>query len=406
MLPRHRVYSYPWELMRDGDPTAAVEELAEAGVDTLSVCPVYHRVRCVMPRNRARRTFIADRSYAYFSPAPDRYRDLELAPAAHPDPVERSYGSIVDAARRRGLGISAWIIALHYSPHFSRYRGLWTRNVWGEPNPESVCPSNPDVPRYLAALSSDVREQFRVEEIELETPHWDVFFNSVHGIHERIGVSFDPVDVLALSLCFCAACTAGAQQVGVDVEGLRAHLVAKLDETLRSGRGSLLSGSADDNAAWVADCLGLPAFLDFRRSVITRLVATVQESVSCPVSLMYDPWDGYALDATALGALGVGLTGLTYSSDSNAVRDRATALMRELPGASDWRFVLSLFARDLPAPDVLRQHIATLVDLGVSDIGYYNSSLAAGEGMSALRQALTDGAGPRRDLTAEGVETT
>jgi hypothetical protein len=404
-MPRRRVYAYPWELMGGGDPAAAVEELAKAGVDTLSACPVYHRVHCVMPRNRARTTFIADASYAYFSPEPARYRNFDLSPAVHPDAAERRYGAIVDAARRRGLGISAWVIALHYSPHFARYRGLWTRNLWGEPNPESICPSNPDVPGYLGALSADLLEQFGVEEIELETPHWDVFFNSVHGIHERIGVTFDPVDVLALSLCFCAACTAGAQQAGVDVDGLRAELAAKIDDTLRSGRGSLSTASADEKAAWVAGSPDLSAFLDFRRGVITRLVTTVQQSVTCPVSVMYDPWDGYALDATTLGRLGVRLTGLTYSPDSEVVRDRARALMRDLPRASDWRFVLSLFARDLPGPDILREHVAALGELGISDIGFYNTSLAAGEGMAALRRALADAAaGQRREFTADGVE--
>jgi hypothetical protein len=302
------VYAYPWELVGEGDPGPAVGELADAGVDTLSACPVYHRVHCVMPRNAARRTFIADASYAYFFPDPGRYRDLALTPAAHPDASERSYGAVVDAARRQGLGISAWVIALHYSPHFARYRGLATRNLWGEPNPESLCPSHPDVRGYLGALSADLLEQFGVDEIELETPHWDLFFNSVHGIHERIGVTFDRLDVLAMSLCFCAACTSGAQHAGVDVDALRAALAVKIDRTLRSGHGSHLTAPAGEQDAWVAGFPDLSEFLEYRRGVVTELVTTVQRSVTCPVSVMYDPWDGYALDAAALTGQGVRLT--------------------------------------------------------------------------------------------------
>ena len=403
---RSRVYAYPWELMGSADPAPAVAELAEAGVDTLSACPVYHRVHCVMPRNGARKTFIADASYAYFLPGPRWYRDLALAPAVHPDAAERSFGAVVDTARRQGLGISAWVIALHYSPHFARYRGLATRNLWGEPNPESLCPSHPDVRGYLGALSADLLEQFGVDEIELETPHWDMFFNSVHGIHERIGVTFDALDVLAMSLCFCAACTTGAQQAGVDVDALRAELAAKIDGTLRSGRGSYSTASADEQAAWVSGFPGLSAFLGYRRDVVTELVTTVQRSVTCPVSVMYDPWDGYALDASALTGQGVRLTGLAYAPATDSVRDRAIGLLRDHPQPSDWRFVLSLFARDLPGPDVLREHLAALADLGIGDVGFYNSSLAAGEAMAAMRRALGDAAADpgRREPAADGGE--
>jgi hypothetical protein len=400
--PRYRAYAYPWDLLSE-DPATTVGELADAGIDTVSATPLYHRVHCVMPRNRTRKTFIADASYAYFSPDPNRYRDLALKPEVHPDASERGYGAVVDAARRQGLGVSAWVIALHYSPHLARYRGLATQNLWGEPNPESVCPSNPDVQGYLAALSSDLLDQFGVDEIELETPHWDVFFNSVHGIHERIGVAFDPLDVLALSLCFCAACTAGAQQAGVDVDALRAALAVKVEATLQAGRGTFSSASIDEQTEWTSAIPGLSSFLDFRRGVTTQLITTVARAVTCPVSVMYDPWDGYGLDGPALGSLGVRLTGLVYSADTAVVRDRAIELLRQHPGPTDWRVVLSLFARDLSDPGVLRRHVAALGELGLTDIGFYNSSLASGEAMAALRQALADAADGqrRRDHTAE-----
>jgi hypothetical protein len=88
------------------------------------------------------------------------------------------------------------------------------------------------------------------------------------------------------------------------------------------------------------------------------------------------------------------------------VRNRAIGLLRDHPQPSDWRFVLSLFARDLPDPSVLREHLGGLADLGIGDVGFYNSSLAAGEAMASMRRALADvAAGPGcRESAADGEE--
>jgi hypothetical protein len=396
---RYRVYAYPWELL-DGDPAAKFTELSDAGVGAVSVCPVYHRVHCVMPRNPVRRTFIADASYAYFSPDADRYRDCGIKPAVHPQVTERRYAEVVHAARRYGLAISAWLIALHYSPRFAQYPEFSTQNLWGEPNPESLCPSNPAVQQYLAALAADIAGQFGVDEVELESPHWDVFFNSVHGIHERIGVTFDPLDVLALSLCFCSACLRGGRDAGIDVDLLRGGLAQKVQDTLRTGTGSAVRPAPGELARRIAELPGLQAFLRFRQGVTAHLVKLVMDAVPCPVSVIYDPGEVYGLDAAALARAGARLTGLAYSRSPASVRDRVTRLLRDHSHEPDWRIILSLFAEHRPAPGALTEHLTTLAGLGIADIGFYNSSLAAADAMTALRRALADaGATTRRPAT-------
>lgn len=384
-LLHFRIYCYPWDLVDEG-VSRVMGNFVRWGLDTASVSPAYHRAQCLNPRNPKRKTFVAEQSYVYFEPKASGYEAIGITPEPSPD-GSRWFHEVAATAHTLGQPVSAWMVGLHYSPHFRQYSRYWCHNVFGEPYPLSLCPSHVEVQSYLVALAADVRDQFGVSEIELESFNWDRFFNSTHELHDRIGVSLGPIDNLALSLCFCVACVTRATELDIDVGRLRAKLRTTLMETLRTGHG-LQGAERDIIDHFSATCPELPLYLDLRGGVVEELVTKIDKAVDCPVSMIYYSPFLSGIDPSGLSRVCERLTLLAYSAEADMVADIASSALQTISDPGRWRVILSLFAEHVPDPDRLTQHVGVLRELGFSDIGFYNYGLASDNALECMRRAI------------------
>ena len=227
------LYCYPWDLVDEGIE-AVYQRLRELGICRVHLATTYHRFQAILPHNPVRRTLAATDSLTYYR------RREPTDPALLFESDSRwsaDLAATMELARDYGIDVCGWTIALHYAPWFRQFPQYSVRNLYGEPFPNAVCPSNPEVQAFVKWLALDVADRLGVDEIELETPSWGRFFNPVEELHDRIGVSLGPLDELALSWCFCRVCTTTAQEAGIDVHYLVDALKSDLEATFASGSG-------------------------------------------------------------------------------------------------------------------------------------------------------------------------
>jgi hypothetical protein len=381
------VYCYPWDLADEG-PDTVCRALRELGASRLHLAATYHRFNALLPHNPARRIASASDSMAYFDWAVDGTAN-RVSLIAHPE-WSRYFAEGVKAAHAAGLSVSAWVVALHYAPRFRKYPDYAVRNLYGDVFAEGLCPSHDAVQDYLLQIAVQLTEHYGVEEIDLESPGWDRFFNSIHGIHERVGVSLGPLDELALSWCFCNACKHRAEAEGIDVEKVRSTLAYGLKETLRRGRGQTgdLAVLFRDCADEVPEC---KAYALSRARTLLALMTDIRVAAQCDVStIVYEPlFTG--LDPTVISA-GVDTLSITaYTADPEEVRRFVTDVRSGVDVSARWRVILSLFERDAPSRTTLQNHLNCLASLDIEDVSFYNYGLASETALERLRGALTVG---------------
>lgn len=375
-----RIYCYPWDLGDEG-PDRVLEQIAGWGLDGINLCAAYHRFQALMPHNPVRKTIGAAQSYIYFEPDWSRYSD-RLKPELSPE-GGNAFTESVEAARRQGLTVCAWLVAFHHSPGFRQFPDYWLENVFGEKYPFGLCHSYEDVQTFLANLASDLVQLYGVDEIELESAHWHRFFNIAPEIHDRIGLRLGRLDELALSLCFCPACTQKASGRGVDVERLRASLRALLAETFRTGEAS-----ADRE---VPD---LESYLTVRADTVVELLGKIKAAVGRPVAVIYYPFlSGH--DAGRLASTIDRLVTLAYSGSPSEVQRQVQDALTALPDKTRWRVALSLFSEHVPNGTTLEKHLQELTRLGITEFAFYNYGLASPVALGRLRSAVGTRSGPR-----------
>jgi hypothetical protein len=379
-----RIYCYPWDLGDEG-PDRALEQIAGWGLDGINLCAAYHRFQAIMPHNPVRKTIAAAQSYLYFEPDWSRYSD-RLRPQLSPE-GGNAFKESVDAARRHGLKVCAWLIALHHSPGFQNFPDYWLENVFGEKYPFGLCHAYQDVQTFLANLASDLVRMYGVDELELESAHWHRFFNIAPQIHDRIGIRLGPLEELALSLCFCPACTQRASGQGIDVERLKASLRAVLAETFKTGEGKI-DPEADLLADFGRKAPDLDGYLNVRADTVAELLGKIKAAAGRPVAVIYYPvLSGH--DADRLARTIDRLVTLAYSASVSEVERQVQQALTTLPDPTRWRVALSLFAEHVPNSTTLNEHLRNLSKLGITEFAFYNYGLASSTALDRLRSAIS-----------------
>jgi hypothetical protein len=183
---------------------------------------------------------------AHFIPARKHYVDLRIRPTSAPwmksrNPLEK----IVCQAKRVGLKTRASLSCCRSDVLAAKYPDAVCVNVFGTPSVEQLCPANPDVRGYAAALIEDLSTNYPFETLELS--HAD--FGDGRDLRRYLtrGVTLSDMDRALWSWCFCAACRQRAADAGVDVETASAkardHLerMFRLDPPIHTTLESLLA---------------------------------------------------------------------------------------------------------------------------------------------------------------------
>ena len=160
-----QVFCYPEDAVLTG-PARLCELAAGLGADAIAVAVRYHPARRWFARHGVVRH--SPPGITYFRPAEERYGRLRPATIAADQEI-KALRELREEAGRHDLGFHAWTVMLHDDPVVAAHPDLAARTLDGPPTIHALCPSNPDVVEYAAALVTDLCEQLGPDLVELES---------------------------------------------------------------------------------------------------------------------------------------------------------------------------------------------------------------------------------------------
>ena len=367
------MYCYAWDLAEDGVSTVA-DALHARHINVISLAGAYHAGKFLRPHGRAGRVHFPDDGTAYFRTRRDRYgviKPIEAGLVAEHD--------MFDACCRLGtMGVNAWMVLMHNSRLGQAHPGSCVENAFGDRYIYNLCPASPDARAYAVALCADITEAYPVTGLSLETPG---FLPFQHGYHHEFGLLRQNawLDNL-LGLCFCSPCVDGAQADDIDADALRHRVAEAIDSYLASA-----VDHADDMAAayWLADIVtdpDLARFLRWRCRVVESLVAEIRAAVRADATVAVIP--SVARPTAGAWYEGSDLAGLAgvadcldvcfYEPAPARIASDLHDVTRRVGDAATVRGLLRPGHPDLTSEAEVVAAVRTLVDGGVSDIGFYN----------------------------------
>lgn len=281
-MARKAVFTYAWDLVDEGFATVA-GRLRDVGADAIAMATSYHAGKFVRPHGHSGKLCFPDDGTIYFRHDPARYGRLQ--PVPHPmlaelDPLAELAKAAPDMAR---IG---WTVCCHNSRLGMTNPDLVARNAMGDELIYSLNPAHPDVRQYVVALTADLASRHELAALTLETPGW---LPQAHGYHHEFALlPLDPWIDLYLGLCFAPATIAAATAAGIDGEGLRRRVAARIEAWMTTdiaagerAREWLLADLVEDAE--------LVAFLRWRCRTVADLVAEIKAGLPKATELRIIP---------------------------------------------------------------------------------------------------------------------
>jgi hypothetical protein len=352
-----QVFCYPEDAVLTG-PARLCELAAGLGADAIAVAVRYHPARRWFARHGVVR--YSAPGITYFRPFDGGYGRLRPVTIAADEEIQ-ALRALREEARRHGLRFHAWTVMLHDDPVVAAHPDLAARTLDGTPTIHALCPSNPDVVEYAAALVADLCSQLDPDLVELESAlyaAWDPSY--------VISLELAPPTGTARALagqCFCGGCARLIEELGHDPADLRRQALAQ------EGTGTLRAVRAE----------GVRRLVEATAAAAHRQNTTVR-------SLVFEDPEMAALQGahpsafTAADAVGVGCGTLTGGALTSRFEGLAAlAGDRPLLASLNW------------GPDRTAERFAadvrTVLEAGASDLALYNLSLVPESALPALSAA-------------------
>ncbi|MCG8407253.1 MAG: hypothetical protein MI923_18805 [Phycisphaerales bacterium] len=222
-------WCYPWDLADEGYERALTRLVGEIGVDAVSVAATTHRVRSFRPRLTEGPRTVSYDAAAHFQPSGRCYANTQLRPTAAAwmktrNPLEK----IARLAEQNAIKLRVWTVCCQHDTLSARHPMATRVDVFGDRFDGWLCPSNPDVREYVAALAEDLTTNYPVETIELEAMDFDMADRRV-----ELGIDSHPIGRALMDWCFCSSCRQRAMDAGVDTASVKASALSHLDRAFR-----------------------------------------------------------------------------------------------------------------------------------------------------------------------------
>jgi hypothetical protein len=228
LIVRTSIWLHPWDL-EGWEPAALVDRLRALGLDACQLALAYHATRMVLPAHRRRRLFETAHSAIYFPLAPASGTEVSpgdkhaAAGARHASAAEVAHGGLclegwtppvapeaaltppfLAACRDAGFPVSAWVVLCHQDGVDGGAAALCVTNVYGDRYGYALCPSQPAVQAWAAALCAAAAGQPGVDALDIEAAS---FLGVDHqSAHDKRGVPLPASIAWLLSICVCPAC--------------------------------------------------------------------------------------------------------------------------------------------------------------------------------------------------------
>jgi hypothetical protein len=276
------------------------------------------------------------------------------------------------------MAANVWLVLLHNTQLGTQHPEATVHNAFGDRYVYSLCPSAPAAHAYAVGLARDVTESYPVMGVSMESPGFAPY---AHGFHHEFALN-RPNRWLdsQLGLCFCEHCIVGAKKAGVDAR----HLKTRVANDISAYLASDIDFPADmAEAFWLADTRldgELKAFLDWRCTVVTSLVAEIRATVRKDATVavipsVARPTGGAWYEGSDLGALAeaAGIVEACFYEPSAArVKADLFDVKRRIGNRGKLRGILRPAYPDLESKGEFLAAVAALKEGGVTEIAFYN----------------------------------
>jgi hypothetical protein len=316
------MWTYLWDIVDEGYEQV-FSNLAQNGLTAISLATAYHAGKFLEPHNPKRKVVFLEDGTVYFNPKQELYGKLHpkvnsLVQAGH------SLDTVRKVADKWGMKTRAWVVCCHNTPMGIDHPEAASEDAFGDKLYHNLCPSNPDVRKYLRTLIADIATR-GVETIELEALQFQGYAHGFH--HEREGIELTQAARMLFGFCFCPSCLTSAKLAGVDLVSLRAFTKQKLESYFRDPTKGVVDLSTVDTLPSEL----IEPFLEWRKSVVKSLLAelmTVAGHAKLRQLIYIDQLSRKmaSVDAAASAQTAGGLLALGYVKDGLSLREPLKAL--------------------------------------------------------------------------------
>jgi hypothetical protein len=401
------LFAFATDLVDEGMASVLDNVAGRAGVGGITLAAAYHQGRDIFPHNPARKVHFLEGDSVFFRPDASRYRGLKLQPMV--SQVARDSDVLADLCRdasRRSLRTRAWTIFLHNYTLGAAHPECACRNAFGDAHMTDLCPSNPDVHAYAAAVSGDIAAK-GVSSVVAESLHFHALEHGFH--HERYFIELGPFGRHLLGLCFCEYCMEAARRRGIQAERLR-------EEVRRELERRFAADPEPEGPDLVKEKVGefgggeLAAYIETRAATVTSLVAECSESAreeGCEFAFidLSGAVKGYAtgrpqgapvpdtawqfgIDVPALAAACGQVEAIGYAADPERLRVDLTAYRSAIGPERGLSVIMRPMAPDCDSPENLAAKLAISRELGVVEAGFYHYGFMRLQSLDLIRAAL------------------
>jgi hypothetical protein len=260
------------DLSDDGVGATLDEIGTRSGVGDVTVAAAYHSARDIFPHRRHGRVRFLPPGVIYFHPDERRYG--RVRPTIDGSVGEQdTFALVCREAAEHGSKVSAWAVTLHNDRLGFEDPALSIENAFGDRLLTDLCPSNPDVRRYVVALMGDLA-RYPLAAIRAESLHFPSLLHGYH--HERYLEPLDEATAFLLGLCFCEHCISDAVERDVNAGAIRAATQAWLDAQLRGPVPSDVTATPESLSAALG--VDLAAYLQARQGRVTSLTRSAGQA--------------------------------------------------------------------------------------------------------------------------------
>lgn len=358
----------PWDLA-GRKPSQVIDMLRGLGLDACNLALAYHGGRMLLPTSPRGLVHELHPGAIYFTRDKTRFPG-PLQPEMAPEACLT--GPFLEACREREFPVYAWTVVCHND----RLGALAPiENVFGERYNYALCPANPAVRDYAAALCGAVASLPGIAGIDLEAAGYMGYEHA--GLHDKRGLPLPAAVVFLLSVCMCSYCSA---LMGGAAGEIRREAVSAIRR--------FLAGEADHAVP------PHPALLEARRIAQRELLLAIRTSTAgVPVNLRLSCDPMFAGGKSTLQWQDLrGLADTATVTFFGTTRERMAAELRNLPPPA---------ARPLPVwggyvfhgpdcgdPEDVAGRLALLETSELAGGLFYSFSLAATWHFEWLRRAL------------------
>lgn len=376
---------YPWDVA--GDPACA-PRLTGLGVDRVTLAAAYHTVRALTPRHPDHKVVTAEHSAVYYRPDHRRWTGAALRPAE----ATWAPDTFVPAARtlrEAGLKVYGWAVLAHNQRLGSLHPEAAVVNAFGDRYPWALCIATREVREYSARLAGEIAALPEIDGIELESCGW-YGFDHLHAHDKTAGVELDSPAKTLFSLCFCAACSAGYEEAGIDPAGLRSQVRRALEPVFA---GDARTAALEPETGLVVHGVRAAAAARYRAAVLEAVRAARPD---IPVLLHTHPdplrvGSNPGVVPAGLFALGgarapVGAVLACWRGPEEARADVA-ALAAAAPAGAPLAASLLAVAAMGGRAGTLAGRASLLREAGANELRFYHAGLASAADLDELRTA-------------------